>query len=1009
MLAAALFIASLAPSAGLPPTVRLDAAAHRGIAIAVGADGVELARDGEPCWLAVAELGQDVEIAAAHRHVLAIPPRRGRALVWLDRPVLLTRRLATQPATTVELTLRCAAFDDFAAWSELARFGALAAVAASIGPGLAADEAVAKLEQLDRLQALAAAPREVAAIEHVRAQALFASGQTRDAARGFARAERAWLAAGDAARATTARAGVVEDAIRAGDYAAALSAAADLPAGADAYFAARIEAARCLALHYLAQRETAARCYRTAIGRFAAQGERADAASIGIDLASLLIDLGHLDQAEIEIAAARALARDARNDFVSGRAALMQSELALRTARLATALHETDAAASAFERAGELRWLASAHLRIASLLGELGAYGDADAAIDAALALLESQDARPRIAAARLAKAANAYAAGDDVAALANARRALAGYEALGLTAEAAQSRTLAAAVLARQGDAVLAGQTLASGGAPGDRGRIARELVQAALDPGYRIPEVSTAGLTEAVAAAQLHARRLHAAGRTDAALAMLADTARDLDATAAAATSRVVGELLEPQRNRLRATAIDLIVSRDVAPAPVAASQSAVVQRDAAAASDERAVALVRPWLEAAFASPRPAPRAASAGWTPPDATLVNDLLATRATITPGAAVALMRTLARADSTGVGGSTARTLDAVRTALVHDEAVLAVMEGERGALAVWISQAAVRAYALGEIAALRTAVADADAALADPATADAEIAARVDALSRLLVAPIAPGEVPARLYVTGGTVAAAVPWAALSWRDGRALVELDAITVLERGAASPAAVPREWHVVSSSAANTAASLPALPAIATEPAWARTASRPRLHAHRDATPDDLLAALQRTDAAIYVGAHGLDRPARLAGSGVWLSDGSGESRALLTWLDVIERGAAAPLVVLDACSLDAARDGRAGGGINFAQALVRAGVREVVAARWTVSDDVGAQLMPRLVADRAHAGRALAAGMRALRDDIDFERAYDWAGWAHLASVDVLFDRDRAPAPVTRP
>jgi CHAT domain-containing protein len=158
----------------------------------------------------------------------------------------------------------------------------------------------------------------------------------------------------------------------------------------------------------------------------------------------------------------------------------------------------------------------------------------------------------------------------------------------------------------------------------------------------------------------------------------------------------------------------------------------------------------------------------------------------------------------------------------------------------------------------------------------------------------------------------------------------------------------------------------------------------------RVEQDAGATRASVLAALAAPGNWVHVAAHGVAQPQRIGYAGIWLEPAARDNAPpFLSWLDVLDSGAGADLVVLNACRLG---DGGnvVGANLSFASAVVRAGARHVVAALWPVSDAASALWVPAFYAALADDGehdpaRALRAAQLRLRDSREFRHPYFWA------------------------
>jgi CHAT domain-containing protein len=126
------------------------------------------------------------------------------------------------------------------------------------------------------------------------------------------------------------------------------------------------------------------------------------------------------------------------------------------------------------------------------------------------------------------------------------------------------------------------------------------------------------------------------------------------------------------------------------------------------------------------------------------------------------------------------------------------------------------------------------------------------------------------------------------------------------------------------------------------------------------------------------------------QPQRIGYGGIWLEPTALDGMPpFLSLLDVLDAGARADLVVLDACRLGEGGN-VVGANLSFADALVRAGAQHVVAAAWPISDSASALWVPAfysmLVVDPQHdVVQALRAAQLRLRASRAFVHPYFWA------------------------
>lgn len=971
------------------------------LSLAVPAAGVTLelvSTAPGPSWLGVRELGQDLEVdtSAAVQAAAPLPPRLGRWWLQLQpgEAVRLRRARPSPAAGTMRLQLDCdAAVDPARDWLLRATpFLQRTRKALPVG-----SDPAPLVADLQALEASAPDAYSRALARHAVAQAWLMNGRSSAASAAFEQAEARWRAAGEPQQALAARVGRVEDLQRAGQFEEVLRnvATSSRDADASAYFAIRLDNARCLALVSLERNQQARECYQRNLARLQQLGELGESLGVRQSLASVEQMLGHGERAAAILADALTVAARVDARFVSGRIHLQLASLAAGNGHAGTALRELGAALAVFESdlSGEalLRWQANTLILLARSYTELGAHDEAYLAIADALVRLSARDARERVAFALetlaqidrarhrdtlalrwLGEAARLYASLGE-----RGKAAAAQLDALGLRAEhdpidpAAMARLrdelpqhapaldlLGVAVALEQGDSAVAGQLLA---------KLRRDPLSFA----------------QRLQLAQLHSRAARRKGDDAGADAALRQALDWVDMLAQSTASGAFAQLLQASAWPLRNSAWQAVLA-DV--------------RDTDAAA--------RAWRWLPLATRRahaPAASSASARLQAFDRALAAQLLPALAT--SGASTtshALLETLAAAPSgqAAYRPTTLPELAAFQRALPPDVAVMAWLDGgDRSAVLwitherAWLAPAAPPHDLRGAIAGLRASL----HSLAVPGTQVDAAAARVGAALWRAGAPPVP---PAQLIVIADKTLAAVPWPLLPW-PGREQPLLTTTTtrvanLVDRDVAGPPSLQVRTLIA---APATDSGLPALQVAKAEPALIRTAAGATASLSIDhATRASVLAALADPAAIVHVAAHGMTSAGRLGYAGLWLAaDGDGHAE-FLSWLDVIEQRTRARLVVLNACQLGADTDAIANGNSSFAQALVLSGAREVVAALWPVSDSASGVWVPAfyaaLAADPDRDGaRALRAAQLRLRDSRAFRHPYYWASLAAYARL----------------
>lgn len=1011
-------IGTLSAFASSPvPSVALDCAHTPSLRLLLPAASSELALDIPPdlpthAVLEVREAGQDLIIDSdAPRRAIQAPPRYGVTVFRVQHPMhLAIKRLRPgNAAGSVELIARC---DPSSADTQWQWFGSASELSARLdgGVGSLRDDFPDALLAAVKNGAIDARPRALTA--HLHAQALLLAGRAADASVAFERAAQAWQAIDDPERASAARVGVAEDLNRSGQYERVLSLARAANAAPDGshYFGVRLENARCLALHYLHQLDQATACYAWTTSRLDALDETLELASTGIDYAAVEQARGQADAARRLLLDSLALAQGAQALTVQGRAHFALAGLARDQGDVGEAMHRLQQAQERFSAASDPRWQANALLRLAALLSELRAPGDARAAIERALSLLDARHAPARVAAARLLLAQIALSDGQPEAGLREVDAALRVYRELDMPEERVRAGLVRAALLLRAG-----------------RHDEARVAVGAEADDPPRQPSIDVAqrGLIRAELALQsgqpakarsvlrdisahlswrerLERDHLLAliefrSGRADRAHAALRARANALTALARAAGNPLLAHVLRASIDTLRQSAIDLIAS----------------SLDAGSIDQAQAVAHLTPWLlEPEVAAGN---NAANRGPSSPalDMALAEMMLADRTrtavveTDANALPAALLERLSRRGA-GVAIATpperALSPDALRALAQPGRPLLALLQGRTRLLRLWIDDGGdprIDSLASGTVvrhlALLRGQLARPDGELA-------QIDDHVRTLSAAVFSGLGGRPAPARLQVIDQRLASAIPWPLLHWPDDdQPLLERSGVSLLRPVVAdTPRGAPSqriEVLVAAQGGATTVDALQTLATAAIEPALiAGIFPDQRVASRAIASREHLLTRLAAPGARLHLSAHGQTQSDRLVASGLWLSaNADGGDPQFLSWADLFEQGVAADLVVLNACEL-AKGDSAASAALDFASAISRAGAHHTIAAQWPVSDTASAVWVPafyRALAAGAEPADALAQARRALRASRAFRHPFHWAGWVHLQRVGV--------------
>ncbi len=958
-----------------------------------------------PAWLEVEEAGQRVKLATVSLEAITIPQPLRFGWHWLpvdaDTTVTVQR---TEPGSraraTVKVTLHCLPTPTAPAqiaW--LQRAG-------SIGSALDKPDRhlPETLATIDALRDDAPTPRERAIALHFAAEALAANSRNGEAIAAFATAEQAWSALHERERALAAHLGRIEGLRSTDAYQAVLDQTPD-PAtlhGAQTYFSARMENPRCLSLQSLGRLDEAAACFDWLLKNYHALGEYADYIVAAQNYAGVQRDRGDLKAAEDIGSRSLAMAIGPDAPMIRGRLRLMLADIALRRGQIAKSFAHAELAFREFDtdQFGVAPWRARSLMHMATLYSELGANEEAYGALGDAVNIIA-----PLKAVGAMALAMNIFAdietnTGHDASALLWRRGAEEMYARLGMAPAYQATRAMRLMMQARTGDPAGVKRELAA--IPATDPLHAAQPLLLAAELGIREGrfDAARAALTQAIGVplslqdqiriAVLDAKQRHGSGDPDGAQRVLRAAAINVDALSRRAGNEALRYVIARQTSALRDAAFQLAFEPSRSATDAATIQT--VWQWLMPGASERMIAVAQqstrlpaePFDRAVAAQllsqpGRPAPAI--------DATAQRGLLSLLAQ--PGDAAGAQSRAA-----------APSLNALQQWLGADSAFFALIDADtRGAL-LWVTRDDVRLVAVAapdqlrsSAIALRELVRSAGAPIAD-------IRAAAKELSAQLLGAIPVAQPPRHLYVLAEEPLNGIAWSALQWPGhSEPLVESTAVSLVrlsseaapaEQSSARP---PRNLRVVV--AAQTSQSpLRSLAVASVEAAQIRKAlgdDSLRIDEHSHATPQALLELLDEPAAWVHVAAHGSARPERIGYAGIWLETPPQETTpAFLGWLDVLDNGVRADLVVLDACQLGDSGSA-VSGNLSFADAVSRAGARQVVAALWPVSDAASALWVPAfyraLVDDPRHdPAQALRAAQLRLRDTRAFVHPFFWAG-----------------------
>ena len=955
-----------------------------------------------PLFLRIAERGDLLELSGPGEivvsHVL-VPYRYGMHRVELapGQGVQLQRATASKRNTTALLSVDCAS--DAVALSQREWMSGIAATTTLLNGYITKQQSASLLDTIKRLSASAATPLAVALATHVRAQILLLSTRNADAALAFADAAKAWRAAGDEARARVALVGEVEDLQRLARHADALALVDKESASwpEHDYFAARLRLSRCLTLRYLGRMSEALHCFETGIGAMERLDETPDVVSALQDMADVSRFLGDLPGARK--LGLRALQQSTlpQMETQRGRIHRMLGNIALAQGDVATAIREFDLALTEFVASGSPRWQASALLQTARLYADLGALEEASAFVSAALEKLSERDAPARFAAARVVQA-DIDSRRDRLDAVREGlSKAVETYTRLDMPADLDSARLAQGRLALRNDDPATAAERVAArdqnqrlnaidwlllaarvAAVQGNCSSAAKAL--RLLDGKVRSID---AELERVIASADC----LVVAGKTDAAQSQLWATAQRIAALAGQVDSPLLRQMLVNKIAPLRRNAFRL------------AGDSSAGQWDAE---------WVWRWLRIDDAAP---PTSTNPGIDATDATrfdaaVASELLAPQSDPSNAAAPRQLLALLANRPNGSKAPAAivpqSTLAQFQQRLGNAVYVSFVDAGEHAQL-LWVRRDSVHLQATLDASRLRAGSEALLTATGQLSTPVQVIDAQARHLSNALLSADAGDAAPAQLLVDAASPLAGLPWSVLVWPNARlALLETTRVSLVRNGVADRAVAKSATDVAVFVAGQDNANANAL-----QPLW-NAEAEPALisagiaarngHVQRIAGNDRaaLLDAFARPHGWLHVAAHGDARVSRIGYAGIWLdADAKSRTPAFVSWLDILGRGSRSDLVVLNACDL-AEDTGSRSAALSFADAVSRAGARDVVAARWQVSDAATALWVPlfyRQLGVGASPAQALWQVRRQLHDSRRFRHPFYWAAWVHFGHI----------------
>jgi CHAT domain-containing protein/tetratricopeptide (TPR) repeat protein len=365
-----------------------------------------------------------------------------------------------------------------------------------------------------------------------------------------------------------------------------------------------------------------------------------------------------------------------------------------------------------------------------------------------------------------------------------------------------------------------------------------------------------------------------------------------------------------------------------------------------------------------------------------------------------------ALLLALAeRPEETSLSNSKMPTLPQVREEL-GDGWLMVVVPGEPHSVALWISADQSRIATLPGRNVLREQVRRLTADLNAPTTAVSQIGASARALSTSLFTDAPSAAAPGRLLLLSDELIGTVPLSLLQWPGSEQPLIDTTVTgwiakfaIEEQADAATAGSELRAIIAPGNAATERAGLSRLRYAEHEAeliAEADPQRKVRSASGSAATRAALLDALTEPAAWVHLAAHGYAKPELLGYAGAWLASPTDASHSeFLSWLDVIDTPLRAPLAVLNACQLAAGPGATSQSSLSFASAVAAAGVNNVVAAFWPISDSASAVWIPAFYQAMreqppSRSIEALRTAQLALKNSRAYRHPYYWASLAHF-------------------
>ena len=1013
-LALMLLVASSLANARVDEILRCDEVYE--LKFAASGNPVVLSVNGIAAWVEISEQGQQLIVLSPTLGAISLsqPLRLGKHLVPVSAgEEIVIERVETNPVASI-FTAQAHCSPSFEAEAGIAWLRQLSKLDRRISSSKDRESLASAARDVAKLRTIAPDEKSVATTTHYLGLVYAAANDGTASIEQFRKAEELWAELGEPQRATAARVGRIAAMYSAGNLAGIVADTNALSSRSDglSYFELRSLNERCLALTDMARVEEADRCYIHAAEGFRRSGEFSDQAAVLKNRASLQRRQGHLALAKNIANEGLKVAVGPSAPMLLGRLHSLLSVIAQQEGDIATALRENQLANDQLDRSKlpVLFERSSARLGEARLLEQIGAWSEAYDALAAVATFLPAQHS--------LGLRASIFA--DLEADTRHYESALfwygiaeASYQKEGAVSARDWTRLARLRLLLERGDKDEAVRSLPS-----------IDSLPAAYEGSRQILAAKFAlrqgNLKEARAALSLAKKKVLS---LDEKIQLTRTEAEYRNRNGDNAGAELLLRQMATRTHRLAMQTGNAVLREMVRRKEVPLRRAAVAQTistEDALDSSKMTSALIA-WLPIADADAIGAPQRTNprnADEEEFDRAVAAELLATArsstATIESTARRRLLSILAESDDIRPPGKDeSRASPAsppiqmqLQSTLDDETAFAAYLDGDTRGVLLWVTRDTAVVLPSAAPETIRDCMLVLRELLLSPAAGATEIDAATQRLSDALLKSI-PGVPPKRLLVLADDSFDGIPWAALRWPGHtEPLIETTATSLVRLARASPSAAREHsrptLHILT--AAQRASNEKLLPPLANADVEQQQIADSlngdmRIETNSQVSRAAVLDALLVRGDFVHIAAHGTAQPQRVGYAGIWLEPSAGGTTPpFLSWLDILNNGVRADLVVLNACQL--ADSGAAvNGNLSFADAVSRAGARRVVASLWPVSDAAAALWVPAFYTalrdNPDDAAGALRAAQLRLAHSRAFAHPFFWAGMQAIERLDI--------------